>query len=113
MTVATRCAASVIGAVLLASVNARAQEISGDSYRSEIFVGSVPENYLRYLQTVGLVPLYPWSSRSFSPGEIDKLIPRDSAHPWHQRFASDEKNFYGIRYSIVRPATSFRYNTGF
>jgi len=112
--IASRWATAMCGALLVSTSAARAQvPVTGDSYRSEIFVGSVPENYLRYLQTVGLVPLYPWSSRSFSPREIDKLIPRDTAHPWHQRFVSDEKTFYGIRYSIVRPSTSFRYNTGF
>ena len=84
-----------------------------DSYYSEIFIGSVPENYLRYLQTMGLVPLYPWSSRSFSPRELDHLIPASNAHPWSDRFAPTMRNFHGIRYDFVRPDASLRYNTGF
>ncbi|HLE55945.1 MAG TPA: hypothetical protein VJB15_02590 [Rhodothermia bacterium] len=85
----------------------------GDSFRSEIFVGSRPENYLRYLQTMGLVRLYPWSSRGFSPRELDGLIPRDTAHPWSGRFSDSGKSVQGIRYDFVRPVTTFRYNTGF
>ncbi|MEP6905547.1 MAG: hypothetical protein ABI875_05655, partial [Gemmatimonadales bacterium] len=85
----------------------------GDSFRSEIFVGSVPENYLRYLQTMGLVPLYPWSSRSFSPRELDELIPLGRSHPWNDRFTSSARDFYGISYDFIRPTTGFRFNTGF
>jgi hypothetical protein len=95
------------------SAGAQAKPEDGDSFRSEIFAGSQPENYLRYLQTMGLVPLYPWSSRAFSPREIDRLIPRDTLHPWHERLAPSQRNFYGLRYDFIRPTTSFRYNTGF
>ena len=108
------CAAAIAMFLVSAtSLSAQMQPGGGDSFRSEIFVGSIPENYLRYLQTMGLVPLYPWSSRPFSPREIDKLIPRDTAHPWHERFVSSERNFHGLRYDFIRPNTSFRYNTGF
>ena len=36
-------------------------------------VGSERERVLRVLQLTGDVPLYPWSLRGFSPGEIDRL----------------------------------------
>jgi hypothetical protein len=115
MTVASRIAIAFVASSLVIGKGSSAQQLSGtgDSFRSEIFVGSLPENYLRYLQTMGLVQLYPWSSRAFSPREIDALVPRDSAHPWMNRFLSTEKNFHGIRYDFVRPTSSLRYNTGF
>ena len=100
---------------LLVTTVASAQQgvTEGDSFRSEIFVGSQPENYLRYLQTMGLVPLYPWSSRAFSPRELDYLIPLGRSHPWNDRFASAAGNFHGIRYDVIRPDAEFRVNTGF
>ncbi len=108
----TKCLASV--SLLIASAaSAQAGEGGGDSFRSEIFVGSQPENYLRYLQTMGLVPLYPWSSRPFSFRELDHLILSDSAHPWRDRLRSSTRNFHGIQYDFVRPNATFRYNTGF
>ena len=110
-----RCAGLACASFLTISI-ASAQQTTrteGDSFRSEIFVGSQPENYLRYLQTTGRVPLYPWSSRSFSPRELDRLIPQDTAHPWRHRFNAPVRSIYGIRYDFVRPTAAFRYNTGF
>jgi hypothetical protein len=106
---------ALIGVVALAvSQTAAAQTTVSDntSFRSEIFAGSVPENYLRYLQTIGMVPLYPWSSRAFSPRELDFLAPKDSAHPWSGRFASEPTSILGIRYDILSPDVALRYNTG-
>ena len=40
---------------------------------SQTFAGGERENYLRYLQTVRLVPVYPWGARAFSPAELDGL----------------------------------------
>ena len=85
----------------------------GASFRSELFPNSPAESYLRYLQTVGRVPLYPWSSRAFSPRELDRLVPKDSAHPWHARLRDEARNFAGIRYSVIAPTSTFRYNTAF
>ncbi len=108
--------AVVIAMLSLAAASvasAQQAESGGDSFRSEIFVGSQPENYLRYLQTSGLVPLYPWSSRAFSPRELDRLIPNGPAHPWSERLASSARNFHGIRYDFVRPTATLRFNSGF
>ena len=109
-----RATAFLMTSLVSAAVASAQQGVNdGDSFRSEIFVGSQPENYLRYLQTMGLVPLYPWSSRSFSPRELDHLIPTGNTNPWSDRFAPSTRNFYGIRYDFIRPDASFRYNTGF
>lgn len=52
--------------------------------------GSEYEDYLRVLQIAGKVPLYPWSIRSFSRREIERLALADSTGPWklRDRFSS-------------------------
>ena len=44
--------------------------------------GSEYEDYLRVLQISGVVPLYPWSIRGFSPREITRLAGADTLGPW-------------------------------
>lgn len=91
-----------------------AQVTAGDrSVRHEIFPNSIADNYLRYLQTVGKVPLYPWSSRPFSQRELSKLLPKDSTHPWSERFEPTPWDIRGIRFGFIQPATSVRFNSAF
>ena len=40
---------------------------------SQVVAGDQRENQLRYLQTLGDVPMYPWGVRAFSAREIDSL----------------------------------------
>jgi hypothetical protein len=47
-----------------------------------VAVGSDEDSYLRYLQTVGVVPEYPWSIRGFSPHEMERLGMRKGSQPW-------------------------------
>lgn len=89
--------------------------------RSEFFAGGDLENYLRLLQTTGAVPLYPWSVRGFSPGEVDRLVPPDSAHPWAGRYDLAPPTCHGDRLDplrslsldLVRPRVTFIENTAF
>jgi hypothetical protein len=83
--------------------------------RSEVFAGSELETYLRNLQLVGLVSLYPWSVRSFSARELDRLFPRDSAHPWarHYDLAASPPAQGRLTLDVVRPTPSVRFNSGF
>ena len=82
--------------------------------RGEIFAGSELETYLRDLQLVGAVPLYPWSVRSFSPGELDRLLPPDSVvHPWAQRYNLASMPARGLTFEVIRPAAGVRLNSGF
>ena len=76
---------------------------------TDIFAGGELENYLRYLQTLQLVPLYPWGARAFSPAEVDHLVPANSSHPWAARYD------FAARPSFrwVSPATNARINTTF
>jgi len=100
------------GLAVAAPVAASAQDSAG-SFRAEAFVGSQAETYLRYLQIAGLSPSYPWSSRGFSPPEIGRLVPRDSAHPWRRRLSDESRALHGIRYGLIQPAATFRYNSTF
>ncbi len=68
---------------------------------------------MRYLQTTGAVPLYPWSSRSFSPRELKKLIPKDSLNSWASRLRDDSKSSRGIRYGLIQPTAAIHYNSAF
>jgi hypothetical protein len=51
-----------------------------DSTAQTLFlpVGSPAENYLRYAQTLGLVPLTPWTVRALTPAQVDMLGTRAS-----------------------------------
>ena len=91
-----------------------AQQPGAVGGRSEIFAGSELETYLRDLQLVGVVTLYPWSIRSFSPVELDALFPADSAvHPWARRYELRPPAPSTLTFDVVRPTVSARVNTTF
>jgi hypothetical protein len=98
-----------LGQVLVPAL-APAQTVGG---RSEVFAGSELENYLRLLQDVGEVPLYPWSVRAFSPAELDRLTPRDTLHPWAQRYDFAPRASGGLSFDLVRPRLNMYFNTTF
>lgn len=52
----------------------------------EVLPGGELEGYLRMLQVAGKSRAYPWSVRGFSPGDVERLAPRDSLHPWAGRY---------------------------
>jgi len=81
--------------------------------RSEIFAGGELENYLRYLQTLGEVAAYPWGMRAFSPAELDRLMPRDTLHPWAARYDLKPRAAKGISVDWVAPTASVRFNSTF
>jgi hypothetical protein len=80
--------------------------------RYEVFVNSELENYLRWLQIGGEAALYPWSIRSFSPAEIDRLAP-EGVHPWLGRFDLAADTGRSFRWGWVRPSTQVIYNSAF
>ncbi|MBD0321180.1 MAG: hypothetical protein ICV87_12645, partial [Gemmatimonadetes bacterium] len=81
--------------------------------RSEVFVGSEAEQYLRVLQVAGDAPWYPWSVRGFGPGEIDRMAPADSAHPWRAHYGLERDTLRGTRFRWVRPDARVILNSGF
>ena len=78
-----------------------------------MFAGSELENYLRYLQTLGLVPAYPWGLRAFSPVELDRLFPADTSHPWATRYDLTPRPAGGLTVDWVSPTASVRANSTF
>jgi hypothetical protein len=87
--------------------------VTTGSLRHEVFVSSLADSYLRYLQTIGKVPEHPWSIRGFSERELDELIPSDSAHPWHDRFVDEAREYGGVWIGTIKPQASLRINSGF
>lgn len=72
----------------------------------EIFVGGEVEEYLRLLQSVGEVPLHPWSVRAFGPVELDRLVPERRSHPWGERYRFGGMEGPGLTVRLVRPELS-------
>ena len=97
-------------AVALAAQPAQAQSSGG---RSEVFVGSEFESYLRYLQTLGKSAPAVWSIRGLSPGQLDALAPSDTAHPWAKRYSFSRSTRTGLVIDYVRPTVGFVANTAF
>jgi Capsule assembly protein Wzi len=89
---------------------ATGQNVGG---RAEVFAGGELESYLRYLQTLGEVAPYPWGIRAFSPVEVDRLMPRDTANPWAARYDLARHPAHGLQTDWVAPAASVRFNSTF
>jgi len=53
--------------------------------RGGMSAGGELENYVRYLQALGLAPLSAWSIRPFAPATSDTLVGTPAAHPWRGR----------------------------
>ena len=77
--------AVLVGATALLVVSAAANGQSESSIagaRGGVPAGFELDNYLRYLQTIGRVPLGAWGLRPFSAAEVDSLSNVSGAHPW-------------------------------
>ncbi|MBA2245150.1 MAG: hypothetical protein H0W11_09340 [Gemmatimonadetes bacterium] len=100
-------------ALLLVPAPLVAQTASQVGGRNEVFVGSELESYLRFLQSEGRSELYPWSVRSFSAAEVERLLPRDSAHPWAGRYDLQPDTTGGFRLELIRPQAQLIFNSAF
>jgi hypothetical protein len=100
--------------LLLALTPSAAAAQRSERVPAGVFVGSDRERYLRVLQTLGLVPLYPWSIRGLSPTELDRLQPLPDVHPWsaYPGFAPVARAG-GPRPEVLPATISTRYNTAF
>lgn len=105
-----RCFALLIGIGTTLARPTVAQTTVGG--RSEVFAGSELEEYLRYAQTMGNAPNYPWSLRAFSPRELDSLLNLSGVHQWQDRYAFGPR-LGKVWVDYVRPNVSFRYNSAF
>lgn len=100
-------------AVCVTPFAVQAQSRAWASGRSEVFAGSELERYLRVLQVEGLAGEYPWSLRAFSAGELDRMGPRWSSHPWVGRYDLGARRVRGLRLDLVAPTVSLWSNSAF
>jgi hypothetical protein len=109
--------ASLAACCVLAALPAKplpAQDHAPDLRNEAVVVGSDAERYLRVLQVAGEVPLYPWGIRSFSPAQVDRLLPADSAaHPWRDRLPPADTAPPLVRVRGVRPQAGLTFNSAF
>lgn len=107
-----RATRSILFLTVLTAAPSAAQTVRSVGGRSEVFAGSELERYVRVLQAVGAVALYPWSSRSFSPAELDALLPFAAAHPWAGRYDWTARHSRWT-FEVVRPSVALRFNSTF
>lgn len=75
-----------------------------------VSANSEVEGYLRTLQLVGAVPLYPWSIRAFSAAELRGLAPADTMHPWARSLSPDAR---AAHWRFISPDAGVIYNSRF
>ena len=97
------------------TTEAHAQDGARAEVTRWIFPGSEAENYLRYLQTLGMVKEYPWSVRAFSSDELRRLQPKSDAHPWASapQLLARPAVYKGMRLDIAPATIDTWYNTAF
>ena len=98
---------------LALSMAAASQLHAQTSGRSEIYAGSELETYIRLLQIDGKAALYPWSIRSFSPKEVDRLLAQPSAHPWAEHYDLGPSSGVRFTFGLVRPSLTTSVNSAF
>jgi hypothetical protein len=76
----------------------------------QVVVGSDDDNYLRYLQTAGIIPEYPWSIRAFSPQEISRLAFPVDSQPRRSFLTEADPS---VRVHSLPIVTALRFNSAF
>jgi hypothetical protein len=106
---------TLLGGILLCSGMepdvALGQAVDPIRVKQEVFVGSELETYLRLLQIVEKVSAYPWTVRGFGPGEVARLAPTDTTHPWADRYDFSADTVGGLGLGWVRPQVQIIYNS--
>jgi hypothetical protein len=102
----------VAGAASFASP-ADAQEATPLTVPPHVPVGSEAESYLRLLQILGDVSLYPWTIRALSPREFDRLSPEPGEGPWSGRYSWAPTPSNGFRAGWLPLNAHGIYNSGF
>lgn len=97
--------------LLSISATAIAQDTPSRATFAVVHVGSVEENFLRYLQSVGQVPAYPWSSRGFGPGESEFLAAESTGRPRFPGLHHRKSGKFSIRFLPIDGAV--RFNSAF
>lgn len=86
------------GLLFLSSSLAAQSDASIAGARGGVVAGGELDNYLRYLQTIGRVPLAAWGLRPFSAAEVDSLSKINGAHPWKNSwmFRADSAHHFSV-----------------
>ncbi|MBW3630099.1 MAG: capsule assembly Wzi family protein [Gemmatimonadetes bacterium] len=103
----------LIGVLTLSISSASSAVAQASSVLGEVFAGEEVENYLRLLQIGGKSTLYPWSVRSFSVAEVNRLAPRDSTHPWASRYRFGVRNGSDLEFNLHAPRARALFNSAF
>jgi hypothetical protein len=90
-----------------------AQERDPIDARSEVFVNSESDSYLRLMQLTGQSSWYPWSIRSFSRKQVEGLAPPNGSHPWAGRFRFEAVDDQKMGWAAIRPTRSVVFNSTF
>jgi len=87
-----------IGLLVMSQTAIAQSESSVAGARGGIPAGFELDNYVRYLQTLGKVPLGAWGLRPFSAPEVDSLSKISGAHPWggSWMFKSDGAHHFSV-----------------
>ncbi len=87
-----------VGLLVLSSSLAAQSEASIAGARGGVVAGGELDNYLRYLQTIGRVPLGAWGLRPFSAAEVDSLSKVSGTHPWKNSwmFRADSAHHFSV-----------------
>ena len=95
----------------LASSAAAQSEASIDGARGGVAAGGELDNYLRYLQSMGKVPVGAWGLRPFSAAEVDSLSNVSGSHPWQQNWMFRRDSAH--RFSVLPLTANAGFNSAF
>ena len=82
------------------------------SLSHEVFAGSEFERFLRTLQNVGAVGVYPWSIRGIAPSEAEALVGGRALGPWGSRYSVPARPG-GFEVGLTQPSVHTAYNSAF
>ncbi len=89
----------VVAAISIAAASPQigAQSAANLAATRIVTAGGELDNYLRYLQSLGLVPVTGWELRPFSVTEADTLTHIKGAHPWRDAWLFAGAERAGVR----------------
>lgn len=98
-------------ALVLSASSAASQAPAPKVAPPHLIVGSDEENYLRYLQSAGRSPEYPWSVRGFGAAELSRMAVSPDSQPWSSRMDAVPGNRFSVR--VLPITTRIRFNSAF
>src|SRR6266478_923809 len=93
--------------LLLISAPSIAQDTTSRVAFPLVSVGTVEDNYPRYLESIGEVPSYPWSIRGFGPQEAQSLAADSRGHPPFPGMTEVSRRMFSARLLPVEGSVRF------